>query len=154
MGSVVAGSADFVERAARLRKRLGGGMRQVGVLAAPGIVALENMRDRLAEDHDTAGELARIFSGYTRIFLETPEPEINMVFCRILAEAADGASDSEAGPEGDRAAARFVKLLSERNIVTYPPFDGVIRFVTHYGIGEDELTRIEKVMPEVMEKLG
>jgi threonine aldolase len=76
IGSVLAGDTEFIERARRVRKLMGGGMRQAGIVAAPGIVALES-RERLAEDHDNARRLAAGLDGIDG--LAAPEPETNIV---------------------------------------------------------------------------
>src|SRR5213593_557869 len=70
VGSLVCGSGEFIARARRVRKMLGGGMRQVGVLAAAGLLALETMVDRLAEDHDHAKRLARGLAALPRLRLD------------------------------------------------------------------------------------
>ena len=73
VGSVVCGSADFVARARRWRKMLGGGMRQAGVIAAAGLVALERMIDRLAEDHANARALAEALARLPGLALDPPD---------------------------------------------------------------------------------
>jgi len=79
-GSVIVGDRDFIRRAHRARKMLGGGMRQSGVLAAAGIVALETMIDRLADDHARARRLAEGLSRIPGIELNPAHPATNMVF--------------------------------------------------------------------------
>ncbi|MGI9331915.1 MAG: beta-eliminating lyase-related protein, partial [Gammaproteobacteria bacterium] len=78
--SVLCGSADFVRRARRNRKMLGGGMRQVGVLAACGLYALANNVDRLAEDHANARTLAERLAGVDGISVNLDKVHTNMVF--------------------------------------------------------------------------
>jgi threonine aldolase len=80
VGSIVAGSHAFVERARRVRKLLGGDMRQSGVLAAAGIVALNHMIERLAEDHHTAAWLASGLQAVPRLKVQLPPLPTNMVF--------------------------------------------------------------------------
>ena len=84
VGSMLAGSKDFVERARRTRKMLGGGMRQAGVLAAAGLCALNEMVDRLAEDHANARRLAEGLRGLPGVDIDVSKVETNMVFgdCR------------------------------------------------------------------------
>ena len=77
VGSVIAGRKDFIKRAHRLRKALGGGMRQVGVLAAPGLIALEKMSQRLQEDHDNAQILAKGMANFgLKVNLESVQSNI------------------------------------------------------------------------------
>lgn len=83
VGSVLCGSAEFIGRAHRIRKQLGGGMRQAGILAAAGIVALETMIDRLDEDHKRASMLASSLSEIPGILLDPGTPYTNMVFFEI-----------------------------------------------------------------------
>ncbi len=84
VGSMLAGSKDFIERARRTRKMLGGGMRQAGVLAAAGLCALNEMVDRLAEDHANARRLAEGLRGLPGVDIDVSKVETNMVFgdCR------------------------------------------------------------------------
>jgi threonine aldolase len=81
VGSVLCGSKEFIHKAHRMRKMLGGGMRQAGILAAAGLVALEKMIDRLGEDHRRARELAQGLSGLPGFHVN--EPATNMVFARM-----------------------------------------------------------------------
>ncbi|MEX1368500.1 MAG: GntG family PLP-dependent aldolase [Nannocystaceae bacterium] len=80
LGSVLAGSREFVQQAEQVRRRLGGGMRQAGVIAAPGIVALESMVDRLADDHRHARRLAEGIAGIPGLAVDLPAVETNMVY--------------------------------------------------------------------------
>lgn len=79
VGSVLCGEGDFIQRARRFRKMVGGGMRQAGVLAAAGIVALEQMIDRLADDHRLARMLAEALSGIPGLAIEAARVQTNMV---------------------------------------------------------------------------
>jgi threonine aldolase len=87
VGSVLCGSAEFIRQARRVRKQLGGGMRQAGVIAAAGIVALEKMTDRLGEDHARARRLGEALRTIPGIVLESNPPPTNMVYVS-LADAA------------------------------------------------------------------
>lgn len=83
VGSVLCGSRDFIHRAHRVRKQLGGGMRQAGILAAAGIVALESMVERLAQDHAHARMLAEGLGRLPGIVLDPGTPYTNMVFLSL-----------------------------------------------------------------------
>jgi len=97
VGSVLCGQKDFIVRARRIRKQLGGGMRQAGILAAAGIVALEKMVDRLPEDHRRARDLARQLGGIPHVIVDDPNPPSNMVYFHLSDEARlDGAGMEEA----------------------------------------------------------
>jgi threonine aldolase len=116
VGSILCGSRDFIRTAQRYRKMLGGGMRQAGVIAAAGVYALENMIDRLAEDHDNARVLADGLAAIPGVTL-APPPQSNLVFFR-----AEGWELGE-----------LVRRLGERGVACFDE-GGRIRMVTHYGI--------------------
>ncbi|HEY4910026.1 MAG TPA: GntG family PLP-dependent aldolase, partial [Methylomirabilota bacterium] len=83
VGSVICGSREFIARSRRVRKMLGGGMRQVGVLAAAGLVALESMVERLSEDHDNAKRLAHGLAGVPRVRLDPGKVQTNIVIFHV-----------------------------------------------------------------------
>lgn len=116
VGSVLCGTADFIEEARRMRKMLGGGMRQAGVIAAAGVYALENMVERLAEDHENARAAADGLRELPGVTL-APEPQTNLVYFRV---------------DGWKSHVVEERLNSEGVLC----FDegGRIRWVTHYGI--------------------
>ncbi|MEE9216051.1 MAG: low-specificity L-threonine aldolase [Anaerolineales bacterium] len=87
VGSLLCGTEDFIRRARRARKQLGGGMRQAGILAAAGIVALESMVDRLSEDHDRARRLAEGLQALPAISVEQDPPPTNLVYIYLDPEA-------------------------------------------------------------------
>jgi threonine aldolase len=80
---MLVGSADFIGEARRVRKLLGGGMRQAGILAAAGIVALKQHVDRLAEDHANAQRLAEGLAGIPALGVDPSSVQTNMVFCTV-----------------------------------------------------------------------
>lgn len=121
-GSVLLGSADLIRKAVRVRKMLGGGMRQSGVLAAAGLYALEHHVARLADDHANARLLAELLRGIPE--LEVEGPHTNMVFVRIP-------------PEKIGALAAFLK---ERGILIIHSARG--RLVTHLGITQEEVRTV------------
>ncbi len=128
VGSVLCGSKEFIARALRVRKQLGGGMRQAGILAAAGIIALEKMVNRLAEDHQRARKLA---SGLAQM----PQLRVNPQYTNIVRfKLADG---SKLKP--DVIAARLVK---DGVRVGYSGPWG-FRAVTHHGIDD---AAIEKTL--------
>ncbi len=86
VGSVLCGSKEFIHTANRIRKQLGGGMRQAGILAAAGIIALEVMAGRLGEDHTRAKQLARGLVGLRGLVLESETPASNMVYAGLSTE--------------------------------------------------------------------
>lgn len=126
VGSILAGSADFIKLARRNRKAVGGGMRQVGIVAAGGLYALDHMIDRLADDHANAKHLAAGLRdlGWT---IDRDEVETNIFFC-----------EPPVGVDPRRVSAQ----LSERGILVSSPYAGRrMRLVTHYGIEEADIER-------------
>ena len=91
VGSALAGPVDFVARARRIRKLFGGGMRQVGVLAAAALYALDHHVDRLAEDHCNAKLIARAIAGTPGLRLDPPEVETNLIWFNVDREAGTAA---------------------------------------------------------------
>jgi threonine aldolase len=119
VGSMLAGSRDFIERARRMRKMLGGGMRQAGVLAAAGLCALDEMVDRLAEDHANARRLAEGLQGLAGVAIDLSRVETNMVFgdCRPpLTAAAFIDRCREAGVLLDQAAPDRWRMVTHRGV--------------------------------------
>jgi threonine aldolase len=84
MGSILCGSRDFIKEAVRWRKMTGGGMRQIGIVAAAGIIALEQHVDRLAEDHDNAWRLASALEPLSGISVDLQQVQTNMLFATPL----------------------------------------------------------------------
>ncbi|WP_422785767.1 threonine aldolase family protein [Pseudonocardia spirodelae] len=111
VGSVVAGSAEFVEQARRLRKMLGGGVRQGGVLGAAGLVALEDL-DRLAEDHELATTLA---AGLRERGWRVREPQTNIVLVDVADVRGTIAAFAEAGVRAGAIAGKL-RLMTHRDV--------------------------------------
>ncbi len=116
VGSVLCGGREFIGRALRIRKQLGGGMRQAGILAAAGIVALETMVDRLAEDHARAKRLAAGLASIPGVVLDPGSPFTNMIFCSLSPEIPWNASQTIArlaqqGVKVGEAGARRFRLV-------------------------------------------
>lgn len=128
VGSVLCGSQDFIAAARRIRKQLGGGMRQAGILAAAGIVALEQMTERLSEDHRRAKQLAEGLSGLSGLSLDQRLPPSNMVFATLV-------------PEVPFSAAEVATRLRADGIKVGVVGDRRFRMVTHYWIDDDGVTR-------------
>lgn len=128
VGSVVCGSQELIGRARRIRKQLGGGMRQAGVIAAAGIVALEQMAPRLGEDHRRARKLAADLTGIDGIEVLNPDPQSNMVYIRL---------DAQSGQDSASVASK----LAEQGIKIVPRSETDIRLVTHYWIDDRAVDR-------------
>lgn len=124
VGSVLAGSREFINRAKKNRKMMGGGMRQAGYLAAPGIISLEEMTERLKDDHDLAAYLADCLEETGYFEIDRNRLDINMVFCRILKEDFDQQ--------------KMTEYLFANMIKINPSYKGEFRFVTHYWIDREK----------------
>jgi len=136
VGSLVCGSAEFIHRAHRMRKMVGGGMRQAGVLAAAGVVALEHMVDRLQEDHDNARLLAEGIAEIPGLALDPKTVRTNIVFFDFVASAM--------------TTDQFVAALAESGVLLLALGPGRLRVVTHYGINASDVSSALQVMRQVL----
>jgi threonine aldolase len=136
VGSLVCGSKDFIARAHRIRKQLGGGMRQAGVLAAAGIVALDTMVDRLEEDHARARRLADGLSEIPGLALDSGTPFTNMIFCSLMDKVS-------------LSSRQVTAALVERGVRIGIAGPRRFRIVTHYWIGDADVDRAVAAIKDV-----
>ncbi|MBN1660444.1 MAG: low-specificity L-threonine aldolase [Anaerolineae bacterium] len=136
VGSLVCGTAGLVRRARRQRKMLGGGMRQAGVLAAAGIVALEQMVDRLADDHAHARRLAEGLAALPGVLLDPARVQTNLV----IFELAPGAPEPH----------EFVAALAARGVKLGAIGGRRFRAVTHYGLETSDIDRAVAAARDVL----
>jgi threonine aldolase len=135
IGSILVSDGDTIAKARVWRKRLGGGMRQVGILAAACLYALDHHVGRLAEDHEKASRLARIIdasSGY----LMTYPAETNIVIFESKRHDIDMGALAES--------------MKRENILAHPFGAHSMRLVTHLDIVEEDMVRLERVMPRIL----
>ena len=137
VGSLLVGPKDFIEYGRRLRKALGGGMRQVGVLAAPGIIALTEMPARLKDDHHRARTLARAIAGMPGVSLDPDRIETNIIIF--------GFSHPK------YSVAQFLSELRDRGILALATAGG-IRFVTHKDVDDEDVERAVAAFKTILEK--
>lgn len=123
IGSLVAGDEEFINLVRKKRKMLGGGMRQVGIIAAPALIALSKMRDRLEEDHQNANILA---DGLRQLGIKVFENHTNIVIADV----------SSIGKKSKDA----LELLSKKNIFAVSFSDVLVRFTTHRHISKEDIT--------------
>jgi len=135
-GSMLAGSKEFIDRARKYRKLMGGGMRQIGILAAAGIIALEKMTGRLAEDHENAKYLAEELSKLPGVNVKRDRLDIDMVFFEM---GEDVIKES-----------LLIEKLYEKNIKINGVEGGEYRFVTHIGVSREDLDYVINCMKELM----
>ena len=130
VGSILAGTKEFIDAARLKRKIMGGGMRQAGVLAAAGIIALEEHSKRLPADHERAKKLAKGLSQINGINVNVSDVEINMVFFNHTLIKH---------PEQEE---KIVRLFEGHGIIISLPHNGMFRFAVHYWIGDAEIEKI------------
>jgi threonine aldolase len=135
VGSMLAGPGDFIEYGRRIRKALGGGMRQAGVLAAPGIIALTDMTGRLGQDHARAKKLAQAIAGLPGVSLDPAEVETNIIIF--------GLAHPRVSIGG------FLAELGKRKVLALAPFGGV-RMVTHKDIDDEDVDRAIAACREIL----
>ena len=139
VGSMICGSAEFIAEARRTRKIVGGGLRQGGVIAAAALVAIEQMVDRLSEDHENAQILARGLAEIDKISVDPDAVQTNIIMIDVLHPTTDAQSVSEAlALEGVKISAVSQKRL---------------RAVTHYGISDQDVKEAIAVVQKVMKSI-
>lgn len=137
VGSVLCGNKEFITNARKIRKQLGGGMRQAGILAAAGIIALESMVDRLEEDHQRALYLAEKLKDVPNITIRENSPQTNMVFLDL----------NESFPKTN---IRVIEELKELNVLIGTSRNRGFRLVTHVGITDLDIDIVVKSFQIVM----
>ena len=125
IGSVVCGTQDFINQARRARKLIGGGMRQAGIMAAAGIVALNEMVERLADDHANAKKLAQGLANIPGILVDPEHIKTNIVFIEIT--------------RSDMTAEELSNRLNEEGVRISAGGPQRLRAVTHYHISSDDI---------------
>ena len=128
VGSILCGSSEFIHKARKIRKQLGGGMRQAGILGAAGIVALDEMINRLEEDHLRAKNLAEGMKELPGIFFEKGLPQSNMVFIELSEDAVISADN-------------LIKEMAEVDILIGMSGPKSFRFVTHFWINDQDVDK-------------
>lgn len=137
IGSMLVGSAKFIKRARHLRKMLGGGMRQVGIVAAAGILSLESMIERLDEDHARARRLAEGLSQVKGIVIDKGSPYTNMVYFDLTKDAPLNAE-------------QIMYQLKDRGILVSPETYTRFRLVTHVWIDDAAVDRTVQAFADVL----
>jgi threonine aldolase len=140
IGSLLCGTSAFIERARAFRRMVGGNMRQAGPIAAAGIVALETMVERLADDHVTARRLADALHQIDADVVDPSDVETNIV----------NADVSSSG----RTAAEWSAELGKRGIAVSPGERHTLRFVTHRHIGDAEIAQAQRAFGELWNVLA
>ena len=127
-GSMLCGNKDFIEKARRNRKALGGGMRQAGVLAAAGLVALEKMTDRIIDDHKNARTLAEGISNIDGISISLDRVKTNIIYFSLDHPKVDSAL--------------LLEKMTVKNIHFFELDPSWFRLVTHAGVSDDDVDAV------------
>jgi threonine aldolase len=133
VGSVLVGNKTFIKKARRVRKRLGGGWRQAGILAAAGIYALDHQVERLAEDHARAQAIGQICSKLPWVNQVLPV-KTNIVIIQL---------------KGNLTSAEYVAKLTQKGIMCAPFGPQNIRFVTHLNVEDEHVAQFEKLIKQI-----
>ena len=135
-GAVLAGDAGFIEAAVRIRQRLGGGWRPVGIPAAAGIVALETMIHRLAEDHERARRLADALGEIDGVSVENQPVQTNLVLVKV----------NIPGLECDTV----IERMKEKGVLIMAPIPGFLRFVLYKDITDGDVERTVSALRSIV----
>jgi threonine aldolase len=136
---VLCGSNEFITKARRLRKMLGGGMRQAGILAAAGLVALDTMIERLAEDHERARLLAKGLADVPGLRLDKGTPYTNMVYLAL-------------DPEVRLDAPAIVKAMEKQGILIGDTGKRTFRLVTHHDVDDEAVAACIEAFQKIMSR--
>lgn len=138
VGSLIVGEYDFIVKARKIRKLLGGGMRQAGIIAAPGIIALEKMTARLKTDHENAKLLAELLSKIKGIQVDSKKIQTNILTFNLTPPAID---DNY-----------FIRELKENGVLALTQGKNKVRLVTHRGIGKEDIEKTAAVIEKILTK--
>lgn len=136
VGSLIAGDAAFIDRAQLVRKRLGGWMRQAGVIAAAGLFGLENNVGRLADDHRLARQLAQRLVAIDGLGVDPDGVETNIVMVTVERPDFDASS--------------LAAALAEHGVLGLPMGSDTLRLMTHHDVGPDDVARLESALHAVL----
>jgi threonine aldolase len=161
IGSIIVGTDEFIEKARKNRKILGGGMRQAGVIAAPGIVALEKMIDRLEEDHKNAKALAKGLTQIDGITIDLNKVQTNIIHFGVSESL--GTCDQFVSKLTENGVLAFTELrgtsnhlvskLTEKEGLTLPRDTKRIRMVTHRGIEKEDIDKTLNIIESIVKEL-
>jgi threonine aldolase len=139
VGSVIVGSQEFIDEARRVRKMLGGGMRQAGILAAAGLISIHEMIYRLGEDHANARRLAEGIASIPCFRIDVDRVKTNMIFFELTGDAPMSADTL------------VNRLKDEYNIYLRPSYTGSFRVVTHYWITPERVDCVIDALHDLLD---
>ena len=132
VGSLVCGRQEFIAKARRIRKSLGGGMRQAGIIAAAGLEALDTMIERLKDDHENARKLAEGIQNIAGLFLNLNNIYTNIVYFEMKTDNGK----------------TFVERMAGNGVLFFQISPGRFRMVTHYGITSEDIDKVLKLLKD------
>ncbi len=135
MGSMIAADSDTIDRVLRARKMIGGGQRQVGIVAAAALYAIENNIDRLSDDHDNAKRLAKALSALPGVDIDPDEVDTNIVFFDVT--------------KSPMSAIDVMIKMSEKGVLMLPLDENRVRAVTHLGVDSKDIDKTIEAFSEV-----
>ena len=135
IGSIIAGDKGFIKEAFRVRKSIGGGMRQVGIIAAGGLYALQNNRERLKEDHEKARILAEHLTMLDSVEIDLLNVETNILMFKPKTGKVDD----------------VLSALKSKGVLAGPGGYGIVRLVTHMNVSMEDIVRAKQILSEVLE---
>lgn len=133
VGSIIAGSKEFIKEAFRVRKAWGGGMRQLGILAAAGLYALKNNIERLAEDHQKAKELAETIADNPSFEIDLDSVQTNIVIFKSKSLSVD----------------EVISGCKEQGLLISEGRPGFLRAITHMDVSIDEIGSAKKILKSI-----
>jgi len=136
VGSIIAGTKEFIDKARKNRKLMGGGMRQVGILAAAGLIALREMRLRLSEDHEHAHILAKGLSHIKEIKVDVSRVHINLVFFEFNLDVDE---------------TKFINYMNSKGVVINGSEHYKMRFATNNGVTRADIERVLRAVEDFFE---
>ena len=132
VGSLVCGRKEFIAKARRIRKSLGGGMRQAGIIAAAGLEALDTMIERLKDDHENARKLAEGIQNIAGLFLNLNNIYTNIVYFEMKTDNGK----------------TIVERMADNGVLFFQTSPGRFRMVTHYGITSEDIDKVLKLLKD------
>ena len=137
VGSLVCGSSDFINKTRKMRKMVGGGMRQAGHLAAAGLIALQELVDRLKEDHENAKLLARGIARLDGIEVDETRVKTNIIFFNLTGMAGE----------------TFIDQLEKKQIKLLMTGEGIFRAVLHREVSKEQVQTVIATIRSILAKL-
>lgn len=138
VGSILAGSKEFILKAKKKRKLMGGGLRQAGILGAAGLIALKEMTKRLYIDHENANLLGKLLNEIDSINVDLNNIEINMVFFEIIKKIEYN---------------HFINYLLDKNIKANGPEGGIMRLVTNNDINKEDIVYVVNTIKNYLDNI-